>query len=67
MKMLLVRVNGLDGAVVGYAPGPCGPQAIVVLGDEFRAVSLDQLELVKLPKGLKKSKEKIDFIDEEVE
>ena len=51
--LLLVRYQGLDGAVVGYAPGPKGvPLAVVVTNSKLVYAKLEELELLQLPRKL---------------
>lgn len=53
--LLAVRVQGLNAAIVGYAPDGRGAvKAIVVMDGMLHAVALDQLELLNLPKKLRK-------------
>jgi hypothetical protein len=51
--LLLVRYNGIDGAVVGYAPGPKGvPLAVVVSNSKLVYAKLEELELLQVPRKL---------------
>ncbi len=53
--MLLVRVDGVEGGIVGYGPGPNGqPLAIVVLNNQLHAVALSAIEIVRAPRKLRK-------------
>ncbi len=48
---LPVRVNGVEGYVVGYGPGPHGePVAMVVIKNSLLAVPLNQIEVTDEPK-----------------
>ena len=57
--MILVKVNGKDGAIIGYGPGEHGqPKAIVVIDGGLLAVALSDIELVSVPKKLQRKVEK---------
>lgn len=57
--MILVKVNGKDGAIIGYGPGERGqPKAIVVIDGGILAVALSDIELVSAPKKLQRKVEK---------
>src|SRR5574337_671441 len=61
MKLILVKVAGQKGAIVGYAPGKKGTvKAIVASGGKLSAVPLEEIELCKesMPKEIRKAKSK---------
>lgn len=50
-----VKVNGKEGFIIGYGPGPKGePRAIVVMDNKLKAVPLAEIELAKMPKKIRK-------------
>lgn len=52
---LAVRVNGVNGLIVGYCPDKSGtPKAIVLMEGALRHVALADLELLNVPHRLRK-------------
>lgn len=61
--LLAVRVKGLNAAIVGYCPGEVnspGVKAICVLEGTLVAVPLEQIELRRLPKRLRKASQTVE-------
>lgn len=53
--LLLCKIHGRPAAIVGYGPGEKGqPRAIVVMDGGLKAIRLDEVELPKLPKALRR-------------
>ena len=54
---LLVKVSGIDAMIIGYCPSEGGgPLAIVVVDGGLQAVPLSEIELLRLPKPLRRSR-----------
>jgi hypothetical protein len=63
MKLILVKVKGTPGAVVGYCAGAKGQiYAIVISEDKFLNVKLDDLELISEVRTEKKKKTNFDIV-----
>lgn len=57
MTQILCKVAGRKAMIIGYGPGEAGqPKAIIISDGVLQAVNLNEIELVDVPKPLRKKR-----------